>query len=307
MSKDTIITNTKRTFSRAGLKLKKHSPEILVIVGIAGTVTAAVMACKATLKAEAVIEEAKDGEHTVEQAKAINENYAQNDSKKELRAVYIRAGIKLIRLYAPALTVWAVSACGILTSHGILRKRNTALAATYAAADKSLKELEARITERFGKEICQELKYNLKEAEITKKETDESGVEKEITEKITVADSNLCSQYARIFDRYSSHLWDSNPDTRAYLLNAQQNLANDMLRTKGHIFLNEVYDLLDLERTKEGQIVGWVYDPKNAITDSYVEFEIIDNIYSEDDGSENGYNEGMLIDFNVDGNILDLI
>lgn len=306
MSKNTIITNARRTFCRAGLKLKKHSPEILVIAGVAGTITAAVMACKATLKAETIIEEAKDGKRAVEEAKALDENYAQNDSKKELRTVYIRAGVRLVRLYAPAMAVGAVSVAGILTSHGILRKRNAALAAAYAAADKSLKELEARITERFGKEICNELKYNLKEAEITEKETDEAGNEKDVKKKITVTDSCAPSQYARIFDR-DSYCWDRNPDTRYMTLSAQQNLANDKLRAKGHIFLNEVYDLLGLERTKEGQIVGWVYDPKNAETDSYVEFEIIDNVYSEDEDSENGYNEGMLIDFNVDGNILDLI
>lgn len=43
-------------------------------------------------------------------------------------------------------------------------------------------------------------------------------------------------------------------------LRRQQDYANEMLKARGHLFLNEVYDLLDIPRSKAGQVVGWVYD-----------------------------------------------
>jgi hypothetical protein len=39
-----------RTINRIGLQIKKHSPEIMMVAGIAGTVVSAVMACKLLLK-----------------------------------------------------------------------------------------------------------------------------------------------------------------------------------------------------------------------------------------------------------------
>ena len=59
MTKLQIMNSVTRTFHKTSFKLKKHSPEILIVAGIAGTVVSAVLACKATVKATAVLEEAK--------------------------------------------------------------------------------------------------------------------------------------------------------------------------------------------------------------------------------------------------------
>ena len=56
MNKNELLINLNRSFNRAGLKLKKYSPEILVAAGIVGTVAGAVMACKATTKVSEIVE-----------------------------------------------------------------------------------------------------------------------------------------------------------------------------------------------------------------------------------------------------------
>ena len=90
-------------------------------------------------------------------------------------------------------------------------------------------------------------------------------------------------------------------------LRAQQQYANDKLIAQGHLFLNEVYDMLGLPRTKAGAIVGWVYDDNNAVGDNFVDFGIYDVHRETARDFVNGYERSILLDFNVDGVIYDLI
>ena len=87
----------------------------------------------------------------------------------------------------------------------------------------------------------------------------------------------------------------------------QQNYANDLLKSKGHLFLNEVYDMIGIPRTKAGQVVGWIYDEKNPVGDNFVDFGIIDIHKERNRAFMNGYEKNVLLDFNVDGNILNLM
>lgn len=116
-------------------------------------------------------------------------------------------------------------------------------------------------------------------------------------------DESGVSQYAVWFDE-RSHLWDKDPGYNKIMLYQQQTNMNDLLRLNGHLFLNEVLDYLGLPKTKHGQIVGWVYDEKNPIGDNYVDFGLKDERNAD---FINGNVNEALLDFNVDGNILDLI
>ena len=80
-----------------------------------------------------------------------------------------------------------------------------------------------------------------------------------------------------------------------------------MLRRKGHLYLNEVYDMLGIPRTKAGQIVGWIYDEEHPVGDNYVDFGIYDSNKPRVRDFVNGYERTVLLDFNVDGNILDMM
>lgn len=312
MKKAEIMNTLTRKFYRVGFKFKKHSPEILVGAGVVGVVASAVMACKATTKLDDVLAETKD---TVDKIHDVTEHpekipegkeYTVEDSKKDLTIVYTQAGVKLVKLYGPAVVLGTVSIAAIIGGHHILRKRNIALAAAYTAVDKGFKEYRGRVLERFGEEVDKELRYNIKAKEIEKTVTDANGKETVVKETVDVADPNLTSDYARFFDDGCTG-WTKDPEFNLMFLKDQQRYANDLFKSKGHLFLNEVYDMLGIPRTQAGQVVGWIYDEKNPIGDNFIDFGIYDIADERKRSFVNGYERTILLDFNVDGNILERI
>lgn len=299
-NKTEILKSVNGVTSKAVMKLKKHSPEILVVAGIAGTVVSAVLACKATTKVAEILDETKgtlDTIHEGMETGAINgQEYTNEDGKKDTVVVYAQTGMKLAKLYGPAIILGTLSVTSILASNNILRKRNVALGAAYAAIDKSFKEYRGRVIERFGEQVDTELKYGIKAKKFEEIEVDpETGKEKKVKKTVMVADPNLQSDYAVYFDGKSRN-YETNPDYNRMFLKAQQAFANDKLQTRGHLFLNEVLDDLDLPRTPAGQIVGWTKDGP----DGYVNFRIVEVERETEDGR---HEPALLLDFNVDGNI----
>lgn len=299
-NKTEIMKSVNGVASKTVMKLKKHSPEILVMAGIAGTVVSAVLACKATTKVAEILDETKgtlDTIHEGMETGAINgQEYTTEDGKKDTVVVYAQTGMKLAKLYAPAIILGTLSITSILASNNILRKRNVALGAAYAAIDKSFKEYRGRVIERFGEQVDTELKYGIKAKKFEEIEVDpETGKEKKVKKTVMVADPNLQSDYAVYFDSKSRN-YETNPDYNRMFLKAQQAFANDKLQTRGHLFLNEVLDDLDLPRTPAGQIVGWT---KNG-PDGYVNFRIVEVERETEDGR---HEPALLLDFNVEGNI----
>ena len=299
-NKTEIMKSVNGVASKTVMKLKKHSPEILVVAGIAGTVVSAVLACKATTKVAEILDETKgtlDTIHEGMETGAINgQEYTTEDGKKDTVVVYAQTGMKLAKLYAPAIILGTLSITSILASHNILRKRNVALGAAYAAIDKSFKEYRGRVIERFGEQVDTELKYGIKAKKFEEIEVDpETGKEKKVKKTVMVADPNLQSDYAVYFDSKSRN-YETNPDYNRMFLKAQQAFANDKLQTRGHLFLNEVLDDLDLPRTPAGQIVGWTKDGP----DGYVNFRIVEVERETEDGR---HEPALLLDFNVEGNI----
>lgn len=299
-NKTEILKSVNGVTSKAVMKLKKHSPEILVVAGIAGTVVSAVLACKATTKVAEILDETKgtlDTIHEGMETGAINgQEYTNEDGKKDTVVVYAQTGMKLVKLYGPAIILGTLSITSILASNNILRKRNVALGAAYAAIDKSFKEYRGRVIERFGEQVDTELKYGIKAKKFEEIEVDpETGKEKKVKKTVMVADPNLQSDYAVYFDSKSRN-YETNPDYNRMFLKAQQAFANDKLQTRGHLFLNEVLDDLDLPRTPAGQIVGWTKDGP----DGYVNFRIVEVERETEDGR---HEPALLLDFNVEGNI----
>lgn len=310
MKKFKLPASATRTINRAAFKIRKHSPEILVVSGIVGAVTSTVMACKATTKIDEVITESK--EHVDMTKKYVEDNgftekYTETDYKKDLTIMYTQRGLKLAKLYAPAVILGTVSITAILAGHNILRKRNVALAAAYATVDKGFKEYRGRVIERFGEELDKELKYNIKAKEIDEiKINEKTGKEEVVKKAVNVADPNTYSDYARLFDDGCLG-WTKDPEYNLMFLKDQQRYANDRLKTKGCLFLNEVYDMLGIPRTKAGAVVGWIFDEKHPNGDNFVDFGIYDMNNAKTRDFVNGYERTILLDFNVDGVIYDKI
>lgn len=309
MNITSITKGISTTFHKVSLQTQKHSPELLIVAGIAGTITAAILACRATTKVGQVMDEAKEKLDMVKQAAeagelANGEDYTEQDRNKDLAIVYLQTGLQLTKLYGPAIALGALSITGIVSSNVILRKRNVALAAAYATVDKGFKEYRNRVVDRFGKEVDQELRHNVKAIKIEKTIVDDNGKEKKVKETINVTER---SEYAKFFDATSKY-WEKDPAYNLLFLRSEQNYANDKLRSQGYLFLNDVYDRLDLPKTKAGQVVGWLY--RSGLEnegDNYVDFGIYEAFTQGQMNFVNGYEPVVLLDFNVDGPILDLM
>ena len=309
MRKELLDKGT-RMLHMSMLKLKKHSPEILLVAGIAGTVASTVIACKKTLKLNDILDEKKDTVDAIHaEVEKNNENYTQEDANKDLTLTYIQTGVKISKLYMPAIGLGMLSIGAIVSGHKILSKRNAAITAAYVLIDKSFKNYRNNVIERFGQGVDQELRFNIKSKEV--KEKDENGK----TVKTTVQEINTdewhkdFSDYARFFDA-SCQGHTKDPETNLIYLKHQQAYCNELLKARGFLFLNDVYEILDIPKTKAGQIVGWLYNkdgntPTNG--DGYVDFGIYDPNYEASRRFVNGCEYNILLDFNVDGPILEYI
>lgn len=306
--KTEIMTKASRLVGKVGLQIKKHSPEILMVAGVAGTVASTVLACRATLKVNKVLEEKRKTVESIHKCLEDKEcKYTEEDSKKDLTIVYAQTGVKLVKLYAPAVGVGVLSIAAIVSGHNILKKRNIALAAAYAVVDKNFKEYRERVVERFGEALDKELRYNIKAKEIEEVVVDENGketVEKKIVDVVEGIPG--ASEYAKFFDEGCPD-WQKDAEYNLMFLRRQQDWANEKLKAKGHLFLNEVYDMLGIDRTRAGQVVGWIYDKENTKGDNYVDFGIYDVTDERKRAFVNGFERNILLDFNVDGVIYDLI
>ena len=311
--KTDIVNAMTRSFHKVSWKLKKHSPEILVAVGVVGTVTSAVMACKATLKVNEVVDEAKTTVDTIHDCVGKNlhtsdgEEYTQEVANKDLTIVYVQTGWKLVKLYGPALAVGVASIGCMVGSNKILRKRNIALGAAFKAVDTSFKEYRGRLIDKFGKDLDRELRFGTKAKTIEETVVDENGNESTVTKTVEVADPNAThSIYSAVFYEGSVG-WTKNAELNKVFLLHQQNYANDKLRLNGVLTLNEVYDMLGIQRTAFGQIAGWVYTEDSSVGDNFVDFGIFDTNDVTKCNFVNGFERSIVLDFNCIGNVLDYI
>ena len=298
-----------RMYNNTKNGVQKHSPEILAGVGVVGVVASTVMACKATMKLNDILEESKETRDKIKEVESnprYEEQYSHEDAKKDLTINYTQTGLKIAKLYAPAVILGSASLGCLLASNDILRKRNAALSAAYMTVDKSFKEYRQRVVDRFGEEVEKEIRYNIKAEEVTSTVVAEDGSETTVTETVKTMDPNLYSDYAKFFDEASPY-WQKDPEYNFMFLKSQQQYANDLLKARGRLFLNEVYEMLGIDKTKAGQIVGWVYNPENPIGDNFVDFGIFDMSKERVRAFVNGYEPNILLDFNVDGNIWDLM
>lgn len=284
-----------QTFGRAILLGRKHSPEILTATGIAGFVGTVVLASQATLKQKPLTEQLRDDIALLKEHKG-SELLPEGNYTKALTQVYTKHSIETLKNYGPAITLGLASIACVLGAHGIMKKRNVAVAAAYKTLEDSFNKYRERVVEELGAEQENDILKGIKEEETV----GEDG--KKVVHKIS--DPNAISGYARFFDEYSKY-WEKTPEYNLLFIRAQQNYANDKLKAQGHLFLNEVYDMLDIPRTKAGSVVGWVIGGENS--DNFVDF----GLYSQDSPQArafiNGIERSVRLDFNVDGTIFDKI
>ena len=279
-----------RLAGRAGLVLSKHAPTILTAAGTAGFIGTTILASKATLKVEETISEEAAllvKVHEAHEAGKLEDKDALHDKV----VLYSRMTTKLAKLYAPALILGAASIVSLATGHGIMLKRNASLAAAYAAVDQAFKTYKKKVESKFGKDAVIDALVSTAEEDLTKNEL--------TMEAIAAVDG--VSPYGVIFDETNNN-WSADEDLSMLHLKCQQQYANDILQTRGHIFLNEVYKMLGFPHTPAGAVTGWV----KGNGDDFVDFNIFEGTFEGEDEKGRTVTKWAL-DFNVDGVMYDKI
>ena len=315
MNKTDFMAKVHKTLCRSKLALKAHSPEILVVSGTIGVVVSAVLACRATLKAKEVVDTTRnmlDDIHeaaenaVIENNGEIIEEYTDKDRKKDITSTYLKMGASFAKLYAPSVILGTFSLVSILTSHRILQRRAALISAAYTAVDGSFRQYRSRVIDRFGEDVDKELKNGIKAQTFVEKIKGADGKETESQTTVPVLDPHeQCDEYTRFFDN-SSHNWTQSPEYNMTYLRAQEAYFNQKLIANGYVFLNDVLNTLDLKVSSVGQIVGWIYDPENPKHrgDNFIDFGIYNVNIPETADFVNGYTPSVLLNFNVDGPII---
>ena len=301
----------KKIINKVKFNVVKHSPEILMGLGIAGVITSTVLACRSTLKVQEILDYKEENMNNIKEVLSEGrEDYTEEDARKDKTIIMTTTAIRIMKLYIPSVIIGAGSIACLLESHNVMRNRNAGLAAALAATTESFKQYRERVTEKYGDEVDKEMRYGIKKE---KKEKDGKKTKEEI---VVGCDEKELSGYARYFNENNVN-WSDDPQFNLMFLRQNQNWANDKLISQGYLYLNDVYEALGFPKSKAGQVVGWVYDPNNnEHGDNYVDFGIYDlnvkgyrNEMTNDTIAEerqdfiNGYKSSILLDFNVDGNI----
>lgn len=290
-------------FGRQLLHLQKQSPQVMFAGGVVAAVVSTVLACRATLKLSDVLDDAAELKAKAEalHAEGHNDDYDDKQYNKDLTVIKVKTVLNVTKLYAPSAGLTMLAVALLTGSHVTLNRRNASTAAAYAAVDQAFEKYRQRVVEQLGSDADQGFRYG---TEVVSETVEGDDGKKKTVKHTRVDSSEMPSKYARFFDELCND-WKSNPEYNRAFLHCQQNYANDMLKARGHVFLNEVYDALGIPRTKEGAIVGWVL---NKGGDNFVDFGIFDDLTNPQVRDfVNGREYSILLDFNVDGVIFDKI
>lgn len=295
-----------RKVAQQGLLASEHAPKTLFVGGVVGMVGSTVLACRATLKLEGVIDQIELDKREAHLAKATVDapgyegkaRYSDAELRKDLSLISFRGVVSIAKLYAPSVILGSISIAALTKSHNLLQDRNIALTAAYVAIDGAFTRYRERVIDRYGEETDRELRYDSEEVEFIDMDTGEMTTGQ-------IATDAPGSAYARFYDEWSSRNWSPDPDINMLFLRNVQNYMNDKLKSRGHVFLNEIFTELGLSHTTAGAIVGWRWRQDSG--DDFIDFGIWDGVQERVNDFFHGREGAILLDFNVDGVIYDKI
>lgn len=285
-----------RKLGENSLMASENAPKFLFVGGVVGMVGSTVLACRATLKLEGILDQIEASKSQAEQVKHVvdeggvdsNTTYTDSEYRRDVAVISMRGVGAIVKLYAPSVLLGAASIAALTKSHNLLQDRNLALTAAYAAVDSAFSRYRERVIDRYGEDADRELRYETEQVDIVDEETGK------IVSTTQVTDAPG-SAYARWYDEESANNWSVDPDVNIMVLRNIQNYMNDKLKARGHVFLNEVYSEIGLTHTEAGAVVGWRWNQGSG--DDYIDFGIMDGVNQFNNGREGA----ILLDFNVDG------
>lgn len=296
-------TGLSKMAGRTGLKLQKHSPEILLGVGIVGMGVSVVLACRSTLRAHEVLEKHEEEKEAIAKACEVDKEYAETKCGKDKVRLAVKTGLRFARLYAAPISVFGLSTASILVSHRILNKRYLGAVAAYNVVSGAFKEYRERVIEEGGTELDRHYMYGTEINKIDKVEVDENGKKHKSKEEVEQTETSGYINFDRLFDTRNNN-FDNNPDFNMTFLLGQQSIFNDLLESRGHVFVNEIYDALGFPQTPEGSVTGWINDDEKC---GQIDFGLEELTSEKRRCFYNGEENYILVKIDPDGVIWDKI
>lgn len=304
-----INANAAKTLAVKGyMKLRKISPELALAGGIACGIGAVVAGCLCAKHVTKAVEDChKDLDDIQKKVEEAKENNWPVPLEKDIRQMnwraYNRMVWKIARALAPAIGLEVASIALFLLSHGVLKKRYLNTAAAYAALQEAFMGYRGRVAEVIGEDAEKVLLAGGKVEKGIMVEGEDGTATKASGNNLVIKDHKK-SPYEFDFNRNTAPLtWNPNPDYTEAFLRQTQNFFNDMLQKRGHVFMNEVLDALGMSRTPAGAVCGWY----RGAGDDYIDFGYMDS-YMRDYQLDNDLcRRNIHLNFNVDGQIWDMI
>ena len=205
--------------------LSRHSPEILMVIGITGMITTTVLAVKATPKAIRLMEERKN-ELEVESLTPV----------ETVKATW--------KCYIPAAISGATSVACLIGSHSVNARRNAALAAAYKLSETAFSEYREKVVETIGEKKERVVRDKVSEKQI--KDNPVSRTEVIVTGK----GQTLC------FEPLSSRYFYSDLEK---IKRAENKLNKDIITDPFDtgVTVNDFYEEIGLPGTATGDGLGW--------------------------------------------------
>ena len=309
------MKNVKMIFQTVKFTAKKYSPEILLGLGIIGVGTSTILACKATLKVEEILDTYEETMDKIEDTFDRSENgdlvgvdYSELDAKKDRLTLKTQTVVQFIKLYGPSATLMGVSIGCILGSYRIMSQRQIALMAAYKLVEEAFSKYRGRVVNELGEAKDGHFMYGTTTVSEENTVIDEDGKKKKIsTEKEEVGSGVNTSGFGRIFgpekpDQMGawtgSTQWSPVHEYNLSFLQAKEQYFTDKLAASsdGVLVANEVYEELGFPKTEAGRVCGWKYKSQNG--DGFVSFRprgIDGNWAMGMDG------DSIILDFNIEG------
>ena len=255
-----LIDICKRGYGKVSFFCKEYSPQIHFVLGVIAFAETCRSFYNAKPKYEQVMKEYHEELAKQKEAEEKADNvpgggqirYPEEDRKADRRTIKLKTGVKVVKVFAGPTVKAAVTLTLFRRGFGILEARN-----------KGLTEVASALA------MAPEKKVELTDGESTEvAKTDEPEYE-------------ICTDpVVKEFDRKNPNFSDMMENNR-FFLQQKQNYCNLLLHSRGYLFLNEVFELLDMEKTEAGQVIGWKY--YNETTDAlkngasnFVSFGIFD-------------------------------
>lgn len=279
-----VPKSVSRFTHRSLLKMNAKSPTILVVGGVIGFGVTTALAIKATRTVEPVLEDHRNQRLSLEKLNGTEVK------KKEVLRLYSGTSMRLAKIYGPTIVVGSLSAASVLAGHRILKGRHVATMVAYSGLMEQFTEYRQRVAQTLGEETEREI-YNGAHGEWV----DDEAHPGESKRELVYAGSN---GYLRPWYDEMNVNWTKDPTTNYLFLKGVQSHATDLLHVRGHVFLNDVLDLLNMPRCKEGAVAGWFDDGEG---DGFVDFGFMASRDPNTEAFLLKETPSVQLNFNIDG------